>query len=73
MSLLPKGVTASELASAEGVRHRSMTATVASLIALGLVERRPDPDDGRRLLIGLTAEGRTGGGGAAGPAGMACR
>jgi DNA-binding MarR family transcriptional regulator len=52
------GVTASELASADGVRHQSMTATVASLAARGLVERSPDPDDGRRLLIALTAEGR---------------
>lgn len=52
-----QGVTASELASAEGVRHQSMTVTVASLAALGLVERRPDPADGRRLLIALTAEG----------------
>lgn len=34
-----------------------MTATVASLAAMGLVERSPDPDDGRRLLIALTAEG----------------
>lgn len=51
------GVTASALASAEGVRHQSMTATVATLAAQGLVERRPDPDDGRRLLIALTAEG----------------
>ncbi|WP_329617859.1 MarR family transcriptional regulator [Streptomyces brevispora] len=52
-----QGVTASELAAAEGVRHQSMTATVASLTALGLTERRPDPDDGRRLLIGLTPQG----------------
>ncbi|MFD0019626.1 MarR family winged helix-turn-helix transcriptional regulator [Streptomyces sp. NPDC058382] len=52
-----EGVTASELASAEGVRHQSMTATVASLTDLGLVERRPDPADGRRLLIALTPEG----------------
>ncbi|MET8161932.1 MarR family transcriptional regulator [Sphaerisporangium sp. NPDC005289] len=51
------GVTASELASAEGVRHQSMTATVTSLAAMGLVERSPDPADGRRLLITLTAEG----------------
>lgn len=51
------GVTASELASAEGVRHQSMTATVGSLATMGLVERSPDPDDGRRLLITLTAEG----------------
>jgi DNA-binding MarR family transcriptional regulator len=52
-----QGVTASELAAAEGVRHQSMTATVASLASAGLVERRPDPDDGRRLLLTLTAEG----------------
>ncbi|MFJ1596572.1 MarR family winged helix-turn-helix transcriptional regulator [Streptomyces sp. NPDC088261] len=52
-----QGVTASALAAAEGVRHQSMTSTVASLAALGLVVRRPDPDDGRRLLIALTAEG----------------
>ncbi|MFY4718382.1 MarR family winged helix-turn-helix transcriptional regulator [Streptomyces sp. LaBMicrA B280] len=52
------GVTASELATAEGVRHQSMTAMVAALLALGLVERAPDPDDGRRLLIELTAAGR---------------
>lgn len=52
-----RGVTASELAAAEGVRHQSMTTTVASLAALGLVERRPDPDDRRRLLIALTEEG----------------
>ncbi|MEU3028501.1 MarR family winged helix-turn-helix transcriptional regulator [Streptomyces incarnatus] len=52
------GVTASELATAEGVRHQSMTAMVAALVALELVERAPDPDDGRRLLIELTAAGR---------------
>jgi DNA-binding MarR family transcriptional regulator len=51
------GVTASQLAAEEGVRHQSMTATVASLASMGLVERSPDPDDGRRLLIALTAEG----------------
>lgn len=34
-----------------------MTATVAALASMGLVQRHPDPDDGRRLLITLTAEG----------------
>ncbi|MER8185959.1 MarR family transcriptional regulator [Kitasatospora sp. NPDC094015] len=52
------GVTASELASVEGVRHQSMTSTVAALATLGLVDRRPDPADGRRLLIALTPEGQ---------------
>ncbi|MFF7363592.1 MarR family transcriptional regulator [Streptomyces sp. NPDC008125] len=53
-----EGVTATELAAAEGVRHQSMTATVAALAARELVVRRPDPSDGRRLLIALTPEGR---------------
>lgn len=51
------GVTASELAAAEGVRHQSMTSTIAALAALGLVQRRPDPHDGRRQLVSLTDEG----------------
>ncbi|MFD6532721.1 MarR family winged helix-turn-helix transcriptional regulator [Streptomyces sp. NPDC060184] len=53
-----EGVTATWLAAAEGVRHQSMTAMVAALAARGLVVRRPDPADGRRLLIALTPEGR---------------
>ncbi|MGY0021845.1 MarR family winged helix-turn-helix transcriptional regulator [Streptomyces sp. YJ-C3] len=52
------GLTTSDLAAAEGMRHQSMTATVAALAERELVERRRDPDDGRRLLIALTAEGR---------------
>ncbi|MBM9503311.1 MarR family winged helix-turn-helix transcriptional regulator [Actinacidiphila acididurans] len=52
------GLTTSDLAAAEGMRHQSMATTVAALAGLGLVERRRDPGDGRRLLIALTAEGR---------------
>lgn len=52
------GLTTSDLAAAEGMRHQSMATTVAALADLGLVERRRDPGDGRRLLIALTAEGR---------------
>ncbi|MGW2658928.1 MarR family winged helix-turn-helix transcriptional regulator [Streptomyces sp. NPDC001478] len=55
---LDRGVTASDLAAAEGVRHQSMTATVAALERLALVERQRDPDDGRRMLVSLTPEGR---------------
>ncbi|MER6978605.1 helix-turn-helix domain-containing protein, partial [Streptomyces carpinensis] len=46
-----EGLTVSDLAAIEGMRHQSMTTTVAALTGLGLVERRRDPGDGRRLLI----------------------
>jgi DNA-binding MarR family transcriptional regulator len=47
-----------ELAGAERVRPQSMAATLAGLDAHGLIERKPDPGDGRRQLITLTAAGR---------------
>ncbi|MFG3103604.1 MarR family winged helix-turn-helix transcriptional regulator [Streptomyces sp. NPDC048182] len=53
-----EGLSTSDLAAAEGVRHQSMASTVTALTGLGLVERRPDPSDGRRLLIALTPGGR---------------
>lgn len=52
------GLSVSDLAGIEGMRHQSMASTVAALEGLRLVERRPDPEDGRRMLIALTAEGR---------------
>lgn len=48
----------SELAGAERVRPQSMAATVAGLDRHGLIERLPDPHDGRRQLITLTPVGR---------------
>jgi DNA-binding MarR family transcriptional regulator len=48
----------SDLAAAERVRPQSMAQTVADLEGDGLVERRPDPRDGRRALVILTAAGR---------------
>jgi DNA-binding MarR family transcriptional regulator len=48
----------SDLALAERVRPQSMAQTLADLEADGLIARRPDPDDGRRTLIELTAMGR---------------
>jgi DNA-binding MarR family transcriptional regulator len=35
-----------------------MSQTVAELGAAGLVERTPDPTDGRRILIEITEQGR---------------
>ena len=51
-------MTVSDRAAAVGVRHQSMTTTVTPLLELGLVQRRPDPGDGRRWRLALTAEGR---------------
>ena len=50
--------SASVLAAAEGVRPQSMATILAALDALGLIERRPDPEDGRRQLIALSPAGR---------------
>ncbi|MEU3345967.1 MarR family transcriptional regulator [Streptomyces sp. NPDC006700] len=52
-----EGVTVSDLAAEEGVRHQSMAATVSAMAETGLLEKSPDPNDGRRRLITLTAEG----------------
>jgi DNA-binding MarR family transcriptional regulator len=46
------------LAIAEGVRSQSMTATLNGLDALGLIERRPDLEDGRRQIITLSRIGK---------------
>jgi DNA-binding MarR family transcriptional regulator len=48
----------SALAAAERVRPQSMAGIVAALEHAGLVDRRADPDDRRRVGIGLTAAGR---------------
>jgi DNA-binding MarR family transcriptional regulator len=49
--------TTSELAAHERVRPQSMAATVAELLERGLVDRAPDPRDGRKILIRLTEAG----------------
>lgn len=48
----------SALAGAERVRPQSMAAIVAALEGHGLIQRAPDPDDGRRQVITLTTAGR---------------
>ena len=47
----------SELAAAERMRPQSMAQTVHELETAGLVSRRPDPQDGRRAFVELTATG----------------
>ncbi len=47
----------SDLAAAERVRPQSMAQTVSELETEGLISRRPDPADGRRVLLELTDKG----------------
>jgi DNA-binding MarR family transcriptional regulator len=50
-------MTATALARIEQVTPQSMGATVAALESRRLVDRTPDPDDGRRVVISVTAAG----------------
>ena len=49
--------TASALAKLEQISPQSMGATLGALEARGLVERRPDPKDGRRAVLSITRAG----------------
>lgn len=51
-------VTAGELAAKEHVRPPSMTRVIAALEASGLIARGENPDDGRQVLVSLTAAGQ---------------
>jgi DNA-binding MarR family transcriptional regulator len=50
--------TTSDLAQAEHVRRQSMGEIITALRAGGLVEAKPDPSDGRKILIHATRRGR---------------
>jgi DNA-binding MarR family transcriptional regulator len=50
--------TVSALANAEHVRPQSMAETVAALRRDRLVAAKPDPTDGRKTLMAITASGR---------------
>jgi DNA-binding MarR family transcriptional regulator len=52
----PTTVTA--LAKAEQISVQSVGATLGALEARGLLERRPDPGDGRRAILSTTEAGR---------------
>ena len=50
--------TSSTLARLEQISPQSMGATLAGLEAHGLVQRHPDPEDGRRAVLSLTEAGQ---------------
>lgn len=49
----------SALADAEQVTGPTMSRIVAALVDAGLVERAPDPDDARAVILTATPEGRS--------------
>ncbi len=50
-------MTPSDLAAHEKVQPPSMTRTVNGLAERGLVQRTPDPNDGRQVVVSLTDAG----------------
>ncbi|MET7568321.1 MarR family transcriptional regulator [Streptomyces sp. NPDC005492] len=50
--------TSSALARDAQITAQAMGATLGALRTRGLVERRPDPDDGRRVVLSVTDAGR---------------
>ncbi|WP_405864508.1 MULTISPECIES: MarR family winged helix-turn-helix transcriptional regulator [unclassified Streptomyces] len=49
--------TSSALARQAQITAQAMGATLSALRARGLVERRPDPNDGRRMVLSVTEAG----------------
>ncbi|MGW6402650.1 MarR family winged helix-turn-helix transcriptional regulator [Streptomyces sp. NPDC055134] len=49
--------TSSDLARQAHITPQAMGATLSALQAAGLIQRRPDPQDGRRKVLSLTEAG----------------
>jgi DNA-binding MarR family transcriptional regulator len=60
LSRLERGgpATSSDLARLDRISPQSMGVTVAALLERGLIERSRDPQDGRRIVLSITEEGR---------------
>ena len=52
------GTRLTDLAARAGMTHQAMGESVSSLVALGYLERVPDPVDRRARLVVLTPKGR---------------
>lgn len=51
-------ITPSEIAAIERVKRPTITRTLGCLEREGLIDRAPDPDDGRSALVSVNAAGR---------------
>ena len=58
LSLAPGPLTAGVLGDALGMDKMAVSRAVRALEAKGRLHRRPDPVDGRRIALGITAGGR---------------
>jgi DNA-binding MarR family transcriptional regulator len=54
----PDGTRLTVLAGRAGITHQAMAQLVCELEERGIVERTPDPSDGRARLVRLTDDGR---------------
>jgi MarR family transcriptional regulator, organic hydroperoxide resistance regulator len=52
-------ISAGQLADILHLHPSTLTGVLHRLVQRGLVTRKPDPRDGRRVLLGLTAKGRS--------------
>lgn len=52
-------LAATDLAGLERISHQAVATAVRELEELALVSRSPDPADGRRTLVSITARGRS--------------
>ena len=58
LNLVGDGTTTSELASHLGVTKQGAAKLVASLVAMGFLQKQPHPSDRRATLITVTPHGR---------------
>ena len=54
----PKNVTVSQIAERLHTSGAYVTMETKKLMRQGFLDKRPNPDDGRSVLLGLTTEGR---------------